>query len=84
MHATHRSETHEVELLVVGLHIVICSLDLRILEELVLAGCDVDLHEVLINDTTCAEVEVSDLRVTHLAFRKLAVPMVASMLKPMS
>jgi hypothetical protein len=36
----------------------------------VLAGSDVDLYEILINDAACAKVEVTYLRVTHLAIWK--------------
>ena len=70
MNATHRSKTHKVELLVVSLYIVVSSLDLSVLEELVLTSSDVDLHEILINYATSAKVEVTHLRVTHLALWK--------------
>ena len=70
MNATHRSKTHKVKLLVVSLNIVVCSLDLSVLKELVLTSSDVDLHEILINDAAGAKVEVTYLRVTHLALWK--------------
>ncbi len=59
-----------MELLVVCLYIVVCSLDFSILEKPVFAACDIDLHEVLIDHAACAEVEVTHLGVAHLAFRK--------------
>ena len=51
-------------------YIIICSLDFSILEKLVLAACDVDLYKVLVHHAAGAEVEVTYLRVTHLALRK--------------
>ena len=73
VHATVRHQTHQVDLLAVLLRIAIRPFDLRILQDRVLATSDVDLHQVLVNDTTCADIQVTYLRVTHLAIRQTYV-----------
>ena len=62
-----RAEAHEVELAAAGLHIVVRSAYLLVLEELVVAAGHVYLHEVLIYDPAGTEVHVSYLGVAHLA-----------------
>ena len=71
--AAVRAEAHEMELLPARLDILIGSLDFGILHQRVLAAGDVDLHEVLIDDTAGAEVHVSHFGVTHLAVREADV-----------
>ena len=67
MYATIRAQTHQVQLLTILLGIAVGGLHLWILyDAAVLAGA-VDLHQVLIDDATCTDVQVTHLRVTHLS-----------------
>ena len=67
MHSAVGAEAEEVELLAGLLHVVVGGLDFRVGEEFVLAACDVDLDEVLVDNAAGAEVHVTDLGVAHLA-----------------
>ena len=67
VHAAMGAEAHEMELSAAVFHIIVCRAYLLIVEELVVAAGHIDLHEVLIYDSTGAEIHVADLRVAHLA-----------------
>ena len=47
-----------------------CSHNLRILHDGVVADGAVDFHQVLINDPSCADIEVSHFGVPHLSIRE--------------
>ena len=66
MYTTIASQTHQVQLLVVLLGIGVSSLDLRILHDRTVLASAVDLHKILIHDTSCTDIQVTHLRVTHL------------------
>ena len=70
MHATCRAEAHKVKFLAALFYIIIYALDLSPAQKLVVTASLVDFHEILIYDTTCAEVHVSYLRVAHLSVRE--------------
>ena len=59
-----------MELLSVGLHIIICCLNLLIFKKFMVTASDIDLYQVLVYHTSGAEVEVTHLRVAHLSVRK--------------
>ena len=56
-----------MELLAVLLGIRIGADDAFVLEDRTVLACAVDLHEVLVDNATGADVEVSHLRVAHLS-----------------
>ena len=70
VYASGGGEPHQVELFPGLFHVVVCCLYLLVLQELVVAACHVDLHEVLVDDPSCTQVEVSYFGVPHLPFRK--------------
>ena len=67
MYATVRGKTHQVDILAVLHGIFVCTDDFLVLHDRTVGTCAVDLNQVLINDTTGTDVEVTYLRVTHLA-----------------
>ena len=67
MHATIGYQTHEMNLLVVLLGVAVRTLDLRILLNRILTARPVDLHQILVNDTSRSNIQMADLRVTHLS-----------------
>ena len=67
MYTSVRDKAHQVDIHPVLLGIFECLDDLRILTDRLVAAGAVDLHQILINDTPGTDVEVSDLRVTHLS-----------------
>ena len=73
VHTAVGGKAHEVEFLAALLYIIENSLDLGVLEELMVPAGHIDLDKILINDPSCAEVRMTHLRVTHLAVRKTDV-----------
>ena len=70
MHTTIGSQSHEVQFLALLLGIAVGSLHLWIFQYRPILAGTINLHEVLIDNTSGTDVEVSNLRVTHLAIRK--------------
>ena len=67
VHPSVRQQPHEMHLLAVLLSISKCLHDLRVLQDRVVATGDIDLHEVLIDHAARTDIEVSYLRIAHLA-----------------
>ena len=67
MHTAVAGQTHQVQFLIILLGIGVGSLHLRILHDGAVLASAVNLHKVLIDDASCTDVEVSNLRVTHLS-----------------
>ena len=61
------AETHDMQFFALRLCSLVSGYDLRILHDRVVTNRTVDLHEVLINDATGTDIEVSYFRVTHLS-----------------
>ena len=70
VHATIGGKPHQVDALSVVPCIFVGAHNLRILHDGVVAACAVDFHEVLIDDTSGTDIEVSHLRVSHLSVRQ--------------
>ena len=73
VHTTAGSKTHEVDALVVLLCVFVCAHDFRVLQNATVLAGTVDFHEVLIDDASCADVEVTHFGVAHLSVRKTYV-----------
>ena len=73
VNAAIRSKSHEMELLTSLFSVCISGNDLWILRNRTVLACTIDLYEVLINDTSSSDIEVTHLRVTHLSVRKTYV-----------
>ncbi len=73
MYAAVGSQTHEVELLAVILGVLVSGLHLWVGDDGAVSAGAVDLHEVLVYDAAGADIEVSYLRVAHLAVRQTNV-----------
>ena len=73
MYAAGRGEAHEVELLAVLLSVAVSLNDLLVLEDRAVLASTVNLNEVLVNDTASADIQVTNLRVTHLTLRQTYV-----------
>ena len=73
MYTTIGNQAHEVDLLIILFRIAISTFDLRVLHDRILAASDVDLHQILVNDTASTDVQVAHLRVTHLSVRETNV-----------
>ena len=67
VHAAVRHETHEMHVHAVLFGVFERGLHLGILHDRVVAAGAVDLHEVLIDDATGADIEVANLRIAHLS-----------------
>jgi len=67
VHPSVRQQPHEMHLLAVLLSISKCLHDLRVLQDRVVATGDIDLHKVLIDHAARTDIEVSYLRIAHLA-----------------
>ena len=50
--------------------ITVSLLDSLILKDRIVSTSTVDLHQVLVNDTSCTDIEVTYLRITHLTIRQ--------------
>ena len=70
MYTTIGSQAHEVDALAVLFRVRESGNDLLVLQDAVVCACPVDLYQVLINDTAGANVQVTYLRVPHLAIRQ--------------
>ena len=70
VYASGGGEPHQVELPAGLFHVVVCCLYLLVFQKFVVAARHVDLHQVLVDDPSCTQVEVSYFGVTHLPFRK--------------
>ena len=70
VHAAVAAKAEEMKFFATALDIVISGGYLLVLQELVLAAGDVDLHQVLVNDAACTEVHVSYFGISHLSVRK--------------
>ena len=62
-----RNQTHKVNLLAICSSILKCGLNLCIILNRAITASTVNLYQVLIYNTTCTNIEVTYLRVTHLA-----------------
>ena len=67
MYASIGAQAHDMELLAGSLRSLVCRDDLRITHDGVVADRTVDFHEVLIDDTSGTDIEVSHFGVTHLS-----------------
>ena len=67
VYAAVRGQTHQVNVLSISLRVLVSADDFRVLHDAAVCTSAVDLHEVLIDDATSTDVEVTDLRVTHLS-----------------
>ena len=70
MDASRRRQSHQVELLACLLCIAVCVDNALVLQDVPCLTGFVDFHEVLIDDTAGADIQVSHLRVAHLAGRQ--------------
>ena len=77
MYAAGRSETHEVDAATL-LGIFEGAYNFRILGDGAIFAGHIDLHKVLIYDTTAADVHVTHFRVTHLSSRQAHVETVGA------
>ena len=66
VNATVRYQTHKVNIHAISLSILERCNDLLVLHNRTIGCRAVDLHQILINDATCTNIEVTHLRVTHL------------------
>ena len=73
MYTTIGNQAHEVDLLIILFCVAISTFDLRVLHDRILTASDVDLHQILVNDTASTDVQVAHLRVTHLSVRQTNV-----------
>ena len=73
VNTTVRGQTHQVQFLIILLGISIGSLHLCVLHDRAVLAGTVDLHEVLIDNTSRTNIEVTHLRVTHLSVGKTHV-----------
>ena len=67
MHSAVRDKPHKVNLLVVFFRITVSTFDFRIFQDCILAASDIDFYQILINDTSCADIQVTYFRVSHLS-----------------
>ncbi len=67
VHAAIAGQTHEVNVLAVSLSVLVSADDFGVLEDAAVGTGAVNLHEVLIDDATGTDVEVTDLGVAHLS-----------------
>ena len=70
VHAAVRHKTHQVQSGIIFLHILACCKERLILKEISVLDGFRDLCQILIHDASCAHVQVSYLRVSHLSVRK--------------
>ena len=70
MHATRGNKPVKVELFAAFFSGVHCAKKLGILKEFAVSNIFRNFGEVLVNDTACADVEVTYLAVTHLTVGK--------------
>src|SRR5574344_140614 len=70
VHSTIRCQSHEMDLFASLFRIRESRNDLRIFHDRTILASTVNLDEVLINYTTCTDIEVTNLRVTHLSVWK--------------
>ena len=67
------AESHKVEFASVFLNVFESRCDFLILEQFVLFAGHIDLYEVLVDGSTCAEVHMSHFGVSHLSVREAYV-----------
>ena len=67
VYAAVAGQAHEVEALALTLGIFVGADDFRIFEDAAVGTGAVDLHQVLIDDASGTDIEVSHLRVAHLS-----------------
>ena len=66
VHATVGGQAHQVKFLPAGFHVVENGGNLRVLQQFVLAACDVDLNQVLVHHAAGTQVHVPHFGVAHL------------------
>ena len=67
MNTAIAGQTHQVNALAVQLSVLVGIHNLRILQDAAVGTGTVNLHQVLIYDTTGTDIQVTYLRVTHLS-----------------
>ena len=67
MYATVGGQAHEVDVFTVLLGVREGRDDFLVLQDAAVGTGAVDLHQVLVNDASGADIEVSHFRVTHLS-----------------
>ena len=67
VNTTVRCKSHEVKALACFLGVAVCSLYFWILQNRAVLASAVDFHQVLVNYSSCSNVEVSYFGVTHLS-----------------
>ena len=67
VHAARGGEAHEVQVLAVLLGVAVSTYDFGIFENAAVLAGAVDLYKVLVDDASCADVEVTHFGVTHLS-----------------
>ena len=73
VYTTVGCQTHEVNVLAVFLGIAESRYHFLVLHDAVVSTSTVNLHQVLIYDATCTDVQVTYFRVTHLTVRQTYV-----------
>ena len=66
MYAAVAGQAHEVDVLACLLGVLVCADDFRVLQDAAVGTSAVDFHQVLIDDATCTDVEVTHLAIAHL------------------
>ena len=73
VHTAVRAQTHDMQLLALGLSSLVSRPDLGVLHDRVVANRSVDLHQVLVYYAAGTYIQVTYLRVTHLTVRQTYV-----------
>ena len=67
VHAAVAAKPHQMEFLALLFGVGVGSFHLRILHDRVILTCPIDFHQVLIDDASCTDIEMSHLRISHLS-----------------
>ena len=70
MYATVGGQPHEMDVFAMFFGVREGRNDFSVLHDAVVGTGTVDLHQVLVNDTSGPDIEVPDFRVTHLPIRQ--------------
>ncbi len=70
VYTTIGGQPHEMDVFAIFFGIREGRNDFRVLHDAVVGTGTVDLHQILVNDTSGPDIEVSDFRVTHLSVRQ--------------
>ena len=70
VYATVGGQPHEMDIFAMFFGIREGRNDFRVLHDAIVGTSAVNLHQILVNDTSGPDIEVSDFRVTHLSVRQ--------------